>query len=209
MPLRKILGLLKPPDVDTAAAKRKSTPRKNVRTVIEYERIEPGGMTVQHTIRIQKQRRKNFMMKITPVGLVLFLPRSAKENSPAVRAFIEKGLDTLGKKITPLPPLQRTPEELRAMVDAWAVTMGVQPKRVQLREMYRKWGSCSTKGNVTLNTAVCHLPDALAEYVVCHELCHLTVHGHGAPFKQLMARYMPDFVERHKALHRFMRIASD
>ena len=92
------------------------------------------------------------------------------------------------------------------MVDAWALTMGVQPKRVQLREMYRKWGSCSTKGNVTLNTAICHLPEPLAEYVVCHELCHMTVHGHGAPFKQLMARYMPDFAERHKALHQFMRI---
>ena len=57
-------------------------------------------MESKHTIRVRRQRRKNFMMKITPVGLVLFLPRSVKEDSPAVRAFIQRGLDTLGKRIT-------------------------------------------------------------------------------------------------------------
>ena len=122
------------------------------------------------------------------------------------RDFIQKGLDTLGTKILPAPPPVRTADDVRALVGSWAAVMGVTPKRVTFREMYRKWGSCSTKGNVTLNIALLHLPQEMVDYVVCHELCHLTVHGHGPAFKKLMASYMPDWVERHKALDKFLRI---
>ncbi|MCB9450309.1 MAG: M48 family metallopeptidase [Anaerolineaceae bacterium] len=86
------------------------------------------------------------------------------------------------------------------MVDEWSVRIGVQPKRVQFRTMTRKWGSCSSKNNVTLNQRLTWLPPRLAEYIVCHELVHLRELNHGPQFKALMTTYMPDWKSREQEL---------
>ncbi len=154
-------------------------------------------------IRIHRQRRRSLVMKRTPVGLVVFIPRWLKPDSPQVRAFIEEGIRKLG---LPPPAVQQTTQaEIRAMVVAWAARLGMEPGRVQFREMYRKWGSCSSRGNITLNTALCSVPRPLAEYVVLHELVHLRVFNHGREFKALMTTHMPDWLERDLALDALLR----
>ena len=106
-----------------------------------------------NNIRIHRQNRRSLVMKRTPVGLVVFIPRWLKPDSPQVRRFIDEGIAKLG---TPAPAVEQTSAaELRALVAAWAERLGVQPGRVQVRDMYRKWGSCSSKGSITLNTALC------------------------------------------------------
>ena len=92
------------------------------------------------------------------------------------------------------------PDDLLAMVAAWGVRIGVQPKRVRMRTMYSRWGSCSSKGNINLNRALCYLPPRLAEYVVCHELVHLRVFNHSKAFKEMMSQYMPDWKTREREL---------
>jgi hypothetical protein len=154
-------------------------------------------------VRIHRQKRRSLVMKRTPVGLVVFIPRWLKPDSPQVRAFIEEGIRKLG---TPPPAVeQSSTTEIRRMVAHWAKRVGVQPGRLQLRDMYQKWGSCSSRGNITLNTALCNLPRALAEYVVLHELVHLRIFNHGKEFKALMAAHMPDYAERETALDAVMR----
>ena len=76
-----------------------------------------------HNIRIHRQNRRSLVMKRTPVGLVVFIPRWLKPDSPQVRAFIEEGIRKLG---TPAPTTEQTSAtELRAMVKRWAKQMGV------------------------------------------------------------------------------------
>ncbi len=151
-----------------------------------------------NNIRIHRQNRRTLVMKRTPVGLVVFIPRWLKPDSPQVRRFIADGIEKLG---LPAPTSeQTTPAELRTLMDSWAARLGVQPGRVQFREMYRKWGSCSAKGNITFNTALCNLPFDLAEYVVLHELVHLRVFNHGKDFKALMTIHMPNWREREQRL---------
>src|SRR5450755_417022 len=138
-----------------------------------------------NNVRIHRQNRRTLVMKRTPVGLVVFIPRWLKPDSPQVRRFIEDGMKKLG---TPAPIVEQTSAaDLRALVALWAARIGVQPGRVQMRAMYQKWGSCSSRGNITLNTALCHVPLELAEYVVLHELVHLRVFNHGKEFKALMS----------------------
>lgn len=149
-------------------------------------------------IRIHRQNRRSLVMKRTPVGLVVFIPRWLKPDSPQVRAFIEEGLQKLGSPV--LQPQTLTIGDLRRMVKQWAARIGVKPGRIQFRDMYRKWGSCSNRGNVTLNTALCRVPRPLAEYIVCHELVHLLIFNHGKQFKALMTQHMPDWREREQAL---------
>jgi len=151
-----------------------------------------------NNIRIHRQKRRSLVMKLTPVGLVVFIPRWLKPTSPEVRKFIEEGVKKLG---TPIPTVEQTSQRtIRALLKTWADRVGVQPGRIQFRDMYQKWGSCSSKGNITLNTALTYLPRDLAEYVVLHELVHLKVFNHGKEFKALMLAHMPDFAEREARL---------
>lgn len=158
-----------------------------------------------HAIRVYRQRRRSFVMKTTPLGLVLFIPMRASLKSETMRDFLRDALRKLGDKVVPQNvPMVTPPAALKAMVGEWARRMGVTPSRVTVREMFRKWGSCSSKGSISLNTALCQVPRPLAEYVVVHELVHLTEFNHGQAFKTLMDVHLPDWREREKALQAWM-----
>jgi predicted metal-dependent hydrolase len=152
-----------------------------------------------YTIKIRRQNRRSLMMRPVPGGFEVFIPRWMKKNSPQVRAFIEEGMAKIGDA-PPVPPERTSREQILGMVETWAARIGVQPGRVTLREMERKWGSCSSRTNVTLNSRLCWLPPQLAEYVVVHELVHLREFNHGKGFKALMTQHLPDWREREEAL---------
>jgi predicted metal-dependent hydrolase len=77
---------------------------------------------------------------------------------------------------------------------------GSKPSRVSLRTMRTRWGSCSTRGGVLLNTSLVRLPTPLIDYVIAHELCHLRERRHGPAFERFLSRVMPDWRERHARL---------
>lgn len=158
-------------------------------------------MTDNYPIKIRRQNRRSLMMRAVPGGYEVFIPRWMKPNSPKVRAFIESGLQKLRPQARPEPAQQTSQAVIRLMVTAWAARLGVQPGRVQFRVMSKKWGSCSSRDNITLNSRLCWLPPRLVEYVVCHELVHLKVFNHGAEFKSLMSAHMPDWRDRERELN--------
>lgn len=154
----------------------------------------------QHVkVTVRHQHRRSLMMRAVHGGYEVYVPLWLKKDDPQVRRFIDEGLRKL--KLPATPPEQTTPDEVRALVAVWAARMDLQPGKVTLREMQRKWGSCSGKGNITLNTALCWLPPHLAEYVVVHELAHLRELNHGPKFKALMAQYLPDWQARERELN--------
>lgn len=53
----------------------------------------------------------------------------------------------------------------------------------------RKLGHCSSKGKIQLSSFLVFLPQHLAEYVIKHELAHLTVFNHSPQFHALLDRY--------------------
>ena len=64
---------------------------------------------------------------------------------------------------------------------------------IKLRKMRRYWGSCSPQGSLTLNPALIKAPVHCIEYVILHELCHLTEHNHSRRFYALLDRHMPEW----------------
>lgn len=74
---------------------------------------------------------------------------------------------------------------------------------LRLRRMRRRWGSCSRSGRVTLNVDLVKLPMSLIDYVIAHELCHLSEFNHGPKFYRLLEYAMPDWKEREKLLKQF------
>jgi predicted metal-dependent hydrolase len=112
-----------------------------------------------------------------------------------------------------LPALARQLEEwLRAQASAvfqqrllviCALFADLQPPALRLRKMRQRWGSCSRRGQVTLNTELIKLPPALIDYVIAHELCHLFEFNHGPRFYRRLAQVMPDWRQRESLLKQF------
>ena len=67
---------------------------------------------------------------------------------------------------------------------------------ITVRKMRRRWGSCSSKGEVTLNLSLIKMPVECIDYVITHELSHLEEFHHGNAFYRLLAHVMPDWRER-------------
>ena len=70
---------------------------------------------------------------------------------------------------------------------------------LKIRKMKARWGSLSTNGRLTLNLDLIKAPKECIEYVVIHELCHLSHRHHDSDFYKLLDRRLPDWVQRkHK-----------
>ena len=146
-------------------------------------------------IEIKQQNRRSLVMRITPSGdLVVLIPYWIKPNSRQVKQFIKDALVKLDPHLPAnRPEPSHNAESVRALVDSCSARMGVKPKRVQMRTMYRKWGSCSTRGTITLNTALYYLPHHLVEYVVVHELAHMFIFDHSPAFWAKVGEFLPDY----------------
>lgn len=68
---------------------------------------------------------------------------------------------------------------------------GFQYKRLALKNNKSNWGSCC-RLNINLNIHLVSLPEALCDYVILHELCHLRHHNHGTEFHALLESLCKD-----------------
>jgi predicted metal-dependent hydrolase len=83
----------------------------------------------------------------------------------------------------------------KSEVEQWRKKIGVDPKEVHVRAMKRKWGSCSTAGRVTFDTALLTQPATFRRKVIVHELLHLKVPNHGRVFRALLRAYLGEAAE--------------
>lgn len=72
-------------------------------------------------------------------------------------------------------------------------THGLIPSALRIKAQKRLWGSCTVKGAINLNWRLILAPPPVFEYVVVHELCHLRVRNHQAPFWRLVGEVLPGF----------------
>jgi predicted metal-dependent hydrolase len=160
-------------------------------------------------VQIRPQARKSLAMKVTPGGVQVLIPQGLAADSPEVQDFIREGLQKLAPPV-PVPAAECLDRVgLLTSVQEWADRLGVQVRRVQLRQMRNKWGSVSTAGNLTLARDLLRLPRELAEYVICHELLHLRVAGHNRVYRLLLGRYIPDWREREEELGRWALVLAE
>ena len=89
---------------------------------------------------------------------------------------------------------------VRELSGRYAGVLAVRPAGIGFRRMKSKWGSCSAKGKINLNTWLQVLPDELVAFVVFHELAHLKVRNHGPEFKALIRAEFPHYRDLDKQL---------
>ena len=81
-----------------------------------------------------------------------------------------------------------------------AKRLGLDVPVVSVRDQSSRWGSCSSKGSVSLNWRLVLLAPALQDYVILHELAHLTEMNHSKRFWALLDQYDPKRVEHEAEL---------
>ncbi|MCL2707005.1 MAG: M48 family metallopeptidase [Dehalococcoidia bacterium] len=115
-------------------------------------------------------------------ALILDLPASAQ----GTRAIVTAWLRTQAQSI--IPPL----------VAQHSQRMNITYSHVRISTARTRWGSCSLRGTLNFNWKLIMLPVEIIEYVVVHELCHLSEMNHSPNFWKLVEQYCPDWrVLRH------------
>lgn len=84
-------------------------------------------------------------------------------------------------------------ETLVQKTTAWAQKMGVEFNQIFIKDQQTLWASCSGKKNLNFSYRIVKMPSAVQDYLIVHELCHLTYMNHGQEYWALVAQYCPDY----------------
>jgi hypothetical protein len=82
----------------------------------------------------------------------------------------------------------------------YAHLMNLKYGRITITSAKTRFGSCSSKGNISYSYRLMLYPERAREYVVVHELAHLSEMNHSKRFYSIIEKILPDYKERKKAL---------
>jgi predicted metal-dependent hydrolase len=81
--------------------------------------------------------------------------------------------------------------EIAQRVERAAAELGCSYTRLSIRAQRTRWGSCSASGALSFNWRLLLAPEAVLDYVVWHEVCHLEALDHSPRFWALVAAHCP------------------
>lgn len=183
--------------------------------------ISHNGTEYTLPFTVIKSKRRTMGISIDEEGEILFrvpfrtsereIMRMAEEKS---RWIITHYLEICAKKnsrpVSDLSAVQRTALEKRykeaarsyipKRVAYYHDMTGGTYQRIAIRDQKTRWGSCSSKGTLSFNWRLMLAPPAVLDYVVVHELCHLTHMDHSPAFWQAVEAVCPDYRDLRKWL---------
>ncbi|MBV9820280.1 MAG: M48 family metallopeptidase [Solirubrobacterales bacterium] len=170
------------PERRAAAAVRELTPwieRRLAELARAAEVVAARGDTVPFAgetlwLRTQPDRRR-----VTRRGAELLVP-AGEERGPALERWYRRAARA----------------EVAARLDRACATAGARYTRLTVRGQRTRWASCSPEGAMSFNWRLMLAPVAVLDYVVWHEVCHLSVPDHSPRFWALLASRCPDY-RRH------------
>lgn len=77
--------------------------------------------------------------------------------------------------------------------ETFAKLLDVKFENIRIKDQKSRWGSCSGKGNLNFNFRILMAPEAVCDYVIKHELCHLIYMNHSKDFWQLLEGICPEY----------------
>lgn len=183
----------------------------------------PASVGASQTLRIgartlvvylvRDARARRYVLRVNTDGtLRLTLPRwgsleAARRFARAERGWIERERARLLRRAalsTSSPDRasleRRASIELPARLRELAARHGFEAGRVTVRDQRSRWGSCSPRGDISLNWRLVTMPDAVRDYVILHELAHLREPNHSRRFWRVMSRICPDWREARRWL---------
>jgi len=89
---------------------------------------------------------------------------------------------------------------------AFSRELGVEAGEVVSRKLKSRWGSCTGRGKITVNSILRFLPEKLIEYIIFHETAHLVEKKHNKRFYAIIKRKFQDTEKIEKELSAYWHI---
>jgi len=153
-------------------------------------RLEEGGTVpyldedLRLSIRVERDRRRSH---VKPRGDALTV-KVAEADVDSVRAALEAWYRRCAE------------DEIRPRLDAAVARAGKSYRRLTIRGQRTRWASCSSSGTMSFNWRLLLAPERILDYVVEHEVAHLSVPDHSPWFWRLLAERCPRYREHERWL---------
>ena len=98
---------------------------------------------------------------------------------------------------------RRARAEIAPRLDAATARAGSTYKGLTIRGQRTRWASCSSDGAMSFNWRLLLAPEAVLDYVIEHEVCHLEVMDHSPRFWALLESRAPGWREHAGWLRRY------
>ncbi len=144
------------------------------------------------SISVLQGERSAFVVNGSLLGHDLLLPAGYDTRSAYHQTALKEQVARLG--------LMEAKRQLPAILAALAEKHSLPYTRLTIRRMRTRWGSCSAKNNISLNSGLIFLPDPLIEYVCLHELVHTVHKNHSRHFWAALESILPGAMEHRKEL---------
>ncbi len=152
--------------------------------------------------------RRRGRVSLEEERIVVLLP--AREEVPAVRhqrikELLERWMINMAHSLIPARVMYYEPMAVRDISDQERRGLARQTSfgrvnQIRIKDQKTRWGSCSSKNNLNFSWRLIMAPERVLDYVVVHELCHLTHMNHGKEFWALVESVMPDYKDCKKWL---------
>jgi len=173
--------------------------------------------TIHYTIRISERAQRLRVAVYADGDVVVTKPRKTslellKRFVESKKLWIQRKLEE--NKISPIQELQESSQEhfdqhkdralelVKQKVNKWNNRYGYSFEEIAVKPLKSRWGSCSSKHNLSFNYKVIFLPEQLQDYVVVHEICHLKEQNHSQRFWRLVGKALPDYQDLNKFIKR-------
>jgi predicted metal-dependent hydrolase len=147
-------------------------------------------------IVIHDDSLKGPMLNLTEDGFMVFISTKIRDQNRA--AYIKKAVLKWYK--------EKALKVFNDRVGFYSNIIGVRPLKVSVKKQRTRWGSCSSKGNISLNLKLLMLPLEIIDYVVVHELTHLKIMNHSKDFWKAVGLVIPEYRNRIKELKGYRQI---
>lgn len=185
------------------------------------EAIVPPGMTMRQLDSFLASKRKWIAQKLAVVEAIASrphqlgldqpntvwlageqLPVKWKPGSrPVARVDVDRTVSVGGATVedaaAALLRLYRreATKSVREAVEQEAERLRLAPSSVAIRDQQTRWGSCSSRGNLSFSWRLVLAPPEVLRYVVVHELCHLREPSHSKRYWQILEAAFPGWQE--------------
>jgi hypothetical protein len=98
-----------------------------------------------------------------------------------------------GKRLFRTWYLVQARASLSPRIAALATEMGLSYRRVCVRDLKYRWGSCTPGGTLTFNWRIIQAPMIVIDYLIVHELAHVREANHSPDFWNIVAIHAPSW----------------
>lgn len=171
--------------------------------MIEYELIRSNRKSVSLSITKEMKVRIRAPRKMTIEYIENFINKHMdwiENHKEITQKRLESNLYKIFSEEEKKEMKEKAKEVIPERVDYYSKIMGVKPNGIKITSATTRWGSCSMENNLCFSFRLMQYPIEFIDYIVVHELAHIRVKNHGAPFYKEVEKYMPDHKERAKLI---------